>query len=136
MALKARLDEIGDTTRASPLEGIAMKVGINGMGRIGRLALSAAFGGMHRPAGDPRAANRLDVVHVNELKGGAAATAHLLEFDSIHGRWHDIVRRRRTITQSRIGERQHRLQRGRLAPARCRGAISAATSCSNAPASS
>ena len=37
---------------------------------------------------DPRAANRLDVVHVNELKGGAAATAHLLEFDSIHGRWH------------------------------------------------
>src|SRR5262249_7728904 len=24
---------------------------------------------------------------VNEVKGGAAATAHLLEFDSIHGRW-------------------------------------------------
>ena len=33
-------------------------------------------------------ANRLDIVHVNELKGGAAATAHLMEFDSIHGRWH------------------------------------------------
>jgi glyceraldehyde 3-phosphate dehydrogenase len=27
-------------------------------------------------------------VHVNEVKGGAATTAHLLEFDSIHGRWH------------------------------------------------
>ena len=39
-------------------------------------------------AGDPRADNRLDVVHVNEMKGGAAATAHLLEFDSVHGRWH------------------------------------------------
>ena len=65
-----------------------MSVGINGMGRIGRLAMRAAFGGCRAPAGDPRAANRLDIVHVNELKGGAAATAHLLEFDSIHGRWH------------------------------------------------
>lgn len=65
-----------------------MSVGINGMGRIGRLAMRAAFGGVPRAAGDPRAANRLDIVHVNELKGGAAATAHLLEFDSIHGRWH------------------------------------------------
>jgi glyceraldehyde 3-phosphate dehydrogenase len=26
-------------------------------------------------------------VHLNEVEGGAAATAHLLEFDSIHGRW-------------------------------------------------
>ncbi|MDP2409428.1 MAG: ArsJ-associated glyceraldehyde-3-phosphate dehydrogenase [Pseudolabrys sp.] len=65
-----------------------MAIGINGMGRIGRLALRAAFGGLPRTAGDPRADNRLDIAHVNELKGGAAATAHLLEFDSIHGRWH------------------------------------------------
>src|SRR5690606_20130423 len=64
-----------------------MKVGINGMGRIGRLALRAAFGAAERPADDPRAGNRLDVVHLNELKGGAAATAHLLEFDSVQGRW-------------------------------------------------
>ena len=64
-----------------------MRVGINGMGRIGRLALRAALGGVFRPDDDPRAANRLNVVHVNELKGGAATTAHLLEFDSIHGRW-------------------------------------------------
>ena len=64
-----------------------MRVGINGMGRIGRLALRVAMGGVHRGADDPRAQNRLDVVHVNELKGGVAATAHLLEFDSIHGRW-------------------------------------------------
>ena len=65
-----------------------MGVGINGMGRIGRLALRAALGGMTRAQGDPRAGNRLDVVHLNEVKGGVAATAHLLEFDSIHGRWH------------------------------------------------
>lgn len=65
-----------------------MKVGINGMGRMGRLALRAAMGGVRRADGDPRSANRLDVVHVNEVKGGAAATAHLLEFDSVHGRWH------------------------------------------------
>lgn len=64
-----------------------MRVGINGMGRIGRLALRAAMGAAHRPGDDPRGANRLQVVHLNELKGGAAATAHLLTFDSVQGRW-------------------------------------------------
>jgi glyceraldehyde 3-phosphate dehydrogenase len=64
-----------------------MRVGINGLGRIGRLALRAALGGVMRADGDPRAHNRLDIAHVNELKGGAATAAHLLEFDSIHGRW-------------------------------------------------
>ena len=64
-----------------------MRVGINGMGRIGRLALRASLGAMERPEDDPRAGNRLDIAHVNETKGGAAVTAHLLEFDSLHGRW-------------------------------------------------
>ncbi len=64
-----------------------MRVGINGMGRMGRLALRAALGGVVRADNDPRGANRLDIVHVNEISGGAAATAHLIEFDSIHGRW-------------------------------------------------
>ncbi len=64
-----------------------MRVGINGMGRIGRLALRAALGAAHRPGDDPRAGNRLDIVHLNEIKGGAAATAHLLTFDSMQGRW-------------------------------------------------
>ena len=50
-----------------------MKVGINGMGRIGRLALRAAMGAAERPHDDPRAGHRLDVVHCNELQGGAAA---------------------------------------------------------------
>jgi glyceraldehyde 3-phosphate dehydrogenase len=64
-----------------------MRVGINGMGRIGRLALRAAMGAAERQSDDPRAGNRLEVVHLNELKGGAAATAHLLAFDSVQGKW-------------------------------------------------
>jgi glyceraldehyde 3-phosphate dehydrogenase len=64
-----------------------MKVGINGLGRIGRLALRAALGAAERPDDDPRAGNRLDVVHLNEIKGGAAAAAHLLAFDSVQGKW-------------------------------------------------
>ena len=41
-----------------------MRIGINGMGRIGRLALRASLGGAHRDDDDPRRGNRLDVVHV------------------------------------------------------------------------
>ena len=69
-----------------------MKVGINGMGRIGRLALRAAMGAAERPENDPRESYRLDVVHVNELKGGSAATAHLLAFDSVQGKWKADIR--------------------------------------------
>ena len=68
-----------------------MKVGINGMGRIGRLALRAAMGAAERPSDDPRAGHRLEVVHLNELKGGAAATAHLLTFDSVQGKWRAYI---------------------------------------------
>ena len=88
-----------------------MKVGINGMGRIGRLALRSALGGIRRPDSDPRAGNRLEVVHINELKGGIAATAHLLEFDSIHGRWHEPIEvasdRVVAIGKDRIGFSEH-----------------------------
>ena len=68
-----------------------MRVGINGMGRIGRLALRAAMGAADRQDDDPRAGNRLEVVHLNELKGGAAATAHLVQFDSVQGRWRTAI---------------------------------------------
>jgi glyceraldehyde 3-phosphate dehydrogenase len=47
-----------------------MKVGINGMGRIGRLALRAALGAPSART-TTRAGNRLEVVHLNEIKGGA-----------------------------------------------------------------
>jgi glyceraldehyde 3-phosphate dehydrogenase len=68
-----------------------MRVGINGMGRMGRLILRAAFGAIPRAQGDPRAANRLDIVHVNEIKGGTDTAAHLIEFDSVHGRWRTTI---------------------------------------------
>ena len=68
-----------------------MRVGINGMGRIGRLALRAAMGAAERQADDPRAGNRLEVVHLNEIKGGAAATAHLLAFDTVQGKWRERI---------------------------------------------
>lgn len=82
-----------------------MKVGINGMGRIGRLALRAALGAAERQSDDPRAGNRLEVVHLNELKGGAAATAHLLAFDTVQGRWRADIEAEGDDT-IRIGERQ------------------------------
>jgi len=68
-----------------------MRIGINGMGRIGRLTLRASLGGVMRADGDPRGDNRLNIVHVNELRGGAVTAAHLLEFDSIHGRWRERI---------------------------------------------
>ena len=68
-----------------------MRVGVNGLGRVGRLALRAALGGVERDAADPRAGAHLDIAHVNELKAGAATAAHLLEFDSIHGRWRATI---------------------------------------------
>src|SRR5690242_2915488 len=56
------------------------RVGINGFGRMGRLALRVGWG---RPD--------LEFVQINELNGGVAAAAHLLKYDSIHGRWpHDV----------------------------------------------
>ncbi len=67
-----------------------MGIGINGLGRIGRLALRAALGGVVRDAADQRK-GALDIVHVNELAGGAGTAAHLLEFDSIHGRWRERI---------------------------------------------
>ena len=54
----------------------AVRLGINGFGRMGRLALRAGWD-----------AEDLEFAHVNELHGDAATGAHLLEFDSVHGRW-------------------------------------------------
>ncbi len=53
-----------------------VNVAVNGFGRIGRLLVRAAWGWPE-----------LNFTHINEVKGGAAAAAHLLKFDSIHGRW-------------------------------------------------
>ena len=60
---------------------MATRVGINGFGRMGRLALRAAWDWPE-----------LEFVHVNELNGDAETSAHLLTFDSVHGRWREDVR--------------------------------------------
>ena len=62
-------------------ERVSACVGINGFGRMGRLALRAAWGWPE-----------LGFVHINELNGDAATAAHLLTFDSVHGRWSEDVR--------------------------------------------
>lgn len=51
------------------------RIGINGFGRIGRLVVRAL-----RPQAE------LELVHVNDAKSDAATSAHLLEFDTVHGR--------------------------------------------------
>lgn len=59
---------------------MSIKVGINGFGRIGRLALRAAFDWPE-----------VEFVQINDVAGDAATLAHLLEFDSVQGRWHHAV---------------------------------------------
>ena len=55
---------------------MTIRVGINGFGRMGRLGLRAAWG-----------CQELEFIHINEISGDAACSAHLLKFDSVHGRW-------------------------------------------------
>lgn len=54
-----------------------VRVGINGFGRIGRLVFRAGF-------------EHLEIVGINDLSGIKAA-AHLLKFDSTHGRYDKTV---------------------------------------------
>ena len=56
---------------------MTIKVGINGFGRMPRLIMRAAFNWPE-----------IAFVQVNDPAGDAATLAHLLNFDSIHGRWH------------------------------------------------
>ena len=49
------------------------------------------MGAADRPIDDPRAGNRLHVVHLNETAGDAATTAHLLQFDTVQGRWRQQI---------------------------------------------
>ncbi len=55
---------------------MSIRVGINGFGRMGRLAMRVAWDWPE-----------LEIVHINEIKGGAECAAHLLEFDTVQGRW-------------------------------------------------
>ncbi len=53
-----------------------LKIGINGFGRIGRLGFRQGF---DHP--------EYKIVQINEHKGTAETAAHLLEYDTVHGRW-------------------------------------------------
>lgn len=57
-----------------------IKIGINGFGRIGRLAFRAAW---HWP--------EFEFVRINDPAANAATYAHLLKFDSIQGIWKEDV---------------------------------------------
>ncbi len=56
---------------------MALRVGINGFGRIGRLVFRAAMEARRRD---------IEFVAINDL-GSAEANAHLLAYDSVHGRY-------------------------------------------------
>ncbi len=60
---------------------MSIRIGINGFGRMGRLALRAAWDWPE-----------FEIVQINEIAGGAQTAAHLLEFDSVHGRWPREIR--------------------------------------------
>lgn len=60
---------------------MALDIGINGFGRMGRLTLRAAWG-------DPA----LSFMRINDPSADAATFAHLLNFDSVHGRWEHEAR--------------------------------------------
>ena len=64
------------------------KVGINGFGRIGRLTMRAAWD-----------MEDIEIVHINDPAADAATYAHLLNFDSVHGRWaHEAVAEGNTLS--------------------------------------
>src|SRR5881394_1615288 len=60
---------------------MATRIGINGFGRMGRLALRAGWG-----------SPEIEFAHINEIGGDGTTSAHLLYFDSVHGRWNREVR--------------------------------------------
>ena len=85
---------------------------------------------------DPLRDARLDIAHVNEISGGVETTAHLVEFDSLQGRW-----RANISTPDADDASVDRRLRASASPrpptlARLLGAIWDATSSSSAPASS
>jgi glyceraldehyde 3-phosphate dehydrogenase len=69
-----------------------MNIGINGFGRIGRLVFRALWG---RPG--------IELVHVNDPAGDARAAAHLLAFDSVHGRWQQDVQAKTDLSATSQG---------------------------------
>ncbi|MAA63253.1 MAG: type I glyceraldehyde-3-phosphate dehydrogenase [Alteromonadaceae bacterium] len=61
---------------------MTIRIGINGFGRIGRNILRALYENDYRQT--------MQVVAINDL-GDAETNAHLLKYDSVHGRFNGIV---------------------------------------------
>lgn len=55
---------------------MSIRIGINGFGRMGRLGLRAGW-----------PMDVFEIVQVNEIACDAAGSAHLVQFDSVHGTW-------------------------------------------------
>lgn len=77
---------------------MTVRIAINGFGRMGRLALRAAWGfdpanpaSLQNPGG-AWGRGDIDIVHINEPGGTAEMAAHLMAFDSVHGRWPVVTR--------------------------------------------
>lgn len=62
---------------------MTIRVAINGFGRMGRLFLKASLDDTL----SAKSGASFEVVHINEVSGTAETAAHLLEFDSVHGRF-------------------------------------------------
>lgn len=62
---------------------MAVKVAINGYGRIGRCILRALF--------EANRTHEIELVAINNLQGDVAINAHITEYDSIHGHFNHRV---------------------------------------------
>jgi len=67
---------------------MTIRVAINGFGRMGRLALRAAW---DWPLVKEATNQAFEFVHINELAGNCQTAAHLLQYDSVHGTWEHEV---------------------------------------------
>ena len=63
---------------------MTVRVAINGFGRIGRLALRAA---LVDTLSNSWKGTAYEIVQINEIDGDLESAAHLLRFDSVHGRF-------------------------------------------------
>ena len=100
---------------------MAVRVAINGFGRIGRNVLRAIYEAKR---------NDIEVVAINDL-GPVETNAHLLRYDSVHGRFPGTV----TVDGDSISLGHGKIKvTAHRDPNTCRGRTSASTSRWNAPA--
>ena len=62
---------------------MTLRIGINGFGRMGRLTMRVLFD-----------QSEVEFIRINDPAGDAQTLAHLLNFDSVHGRWKEEAQAR------------------------------------------